>query len=220
MEKLVERFLPPAERQKIEACVRLAESRTHGEIMVLAAASSHPYPAADLRAGLALASPAAVALTPLLGGLLWVGPFNLWVFLGALIPLFFLFQAAVRHLLPVKRIFISDREMEAEVTAAAENQFYRKGVCRTAEATGVLIYISVFERKVRVLGDRGIHAKIPAGFWEVVVGTIVAGIRSGRPAESICEAVAEVAGILAAKFPVRAGDADELKNLVVEERRA
>jgi len=35
MEKLLERFLPEAERQKIESCIRLAESRTRGEIMVL-----------------------------------------------------------------------------------------------------------------------------------------------------------------------------------------
>lgn len=187
--------------------------------MVLVAASSHPYPAADLRAGLALSSPVAVALTPLIGGLLWAGPFSLWVFLALLIPLFFIFQAAVRYLSSVRRLFISDREMEAEVQAAAENHFYQQGVCRTAEETGVLIYISVFEHKVRVLGDRGINAKIPAGFWQALVDTIVSGIRTGRPAESICAAVAEVAGVLASKFPVRAGDTDELKNLVVKDRR-
>jgi putative membrane protein len=219
MEKLVERLFSHADRQKIEACVRRAESRTRGEIMVLVAASSHSYPAADLRAGLALASPVAVALTPLIGGLLWAGPFNLWNFLGALIPLFFISQAAVRHLPAVKRLFISDREMEAEVQAAAENQFYQQGVCRTVEETGVLIYLSVFERKVRVLGDRGINAQIPPGFWKDLVDTIVSGFRSGRPADSICEAVAEVAGVLAEKFPVRAGDTDELKNLVVKDRR-
>jgi putative membrane protein len=218
MEKRVERLFPQADRQKIEACVRQAESRTRGEIMVLVAAASHLYPAADLRAGLALAAPVALALTPMIGGLLWAGPFNLWVFLALLIPLFFIFQAVLRHLLCVKRLFISDREMEAEVTSAAENQFYQQGVWRTAEGTGVLIYISVFEHKVQVLGDRGINAKIPAGFWQEVVDTIVSGIRSGRPAESICAAVAEVAGLLAARFPVRTGDTDELKNLVVKDR--
>ena len=219
MEKSVKRLFSHADRQKIEACVRRAESLTRGEIMVLVAAASHSYPAAALRAGLALASPVAVALTPVIGALLWVGPFNLWIFLGALIPLFFIFQAAVRHFPAVKRLFVSDREMEAEVQAAAENQFYQQGVCRTVEKTGILIYLSVFERKVRVLGDRGINARIPPGFWQHLVDTIASGIRSGRPADSICEAVAEVAGVLAEKFPVRAGDTDELENLVVKDRR-
>jgi putative membrane protein len=219
MKKLMERFLSQADRQKIESCIREAESRTRGEIMIVAVAASSHYPAADLRAAAAFAFPLAVALAPLLGGLFWAGPFNLWIFLGALIPLLLVFQAAVKHLPPVKRIFISDREMEAEVRAAAEMQFYQKGVYRTRQATGVLIYVSVFERKVWVLGDRGINAGIPEGYWKGVVAAIVQGIREGRPAESICRAVALVAAVLAEKLPVKPGDTDELKNLIVEDRR-
>jgi putative membrane protein len=216
MKKLMERFMPQAGRQKIESCIRAAETRTRGEIMVLAMASSHHYPAAGLRAAGALAFPVAIALTPLIGGVLWAGAFNLWIFLSTLIPLFLIFQAAVRKVLPLKRIFISEREMEAEVREAAEIQFYQQSVYRTAEGTGVLIYISVFERKVWILGDRGINAKIPEGYWQGVVESIVKGIRAGRPADSICQAIGSIAGVLAEKFPVRAGDQDELVNLVVE----
>jgi len=219
MKKLMERFLPKADRQKIESCIREAESRTRGEIMIVVVPASSHYPVADLRAAAAFAFPLAVALTPLLGGLFWAGPFNLWIFLGALIPLFLVFQAAVRHLLSMKRVFISDREMEAEVKEAAEMQFFQKGVYRTRQATGVLIYLSVFERKVWVLGDRGINAGIPEGYWKGVVEAIVQGIREGRPAESICRAVALVAEVLAEKLPVKPGDTDELKNLIVEDRR-
>jgi putative membrane protein len=110
--------------------------------------------------------------------------------------------------------------MEMEVKEAAEIQFWQKGIYRTREETGVLIYVSVFERRVWVLGDRGVNAKIPEGHWGGVVDTIVQGIRAGRPAESICQAVARVSDVLAEKFPVRAGDTDELENLIVEDRRA
>jgi putative membrane protein len=220
MKKLLERFLPEADRQKIESCVRQAENRTRGEIMVVVVASSCHYPVADLRAAAAFAFPIAVALTPVLGGLFWAGPFNLWIFLGALIPLFLVFQAAVAHLPALKRVFISGKEMEMEVKEAAEIQFWQKGIYRTREETGVLIYVSVFERRVWVLGDRGVNAKIPEGHWGGVVDTIVQGIRAGRPAESICQAVARVSDVLAEKFPVRAGDTDELENLIVEDRRA
>jgi putative membrane protein len=220
MKKLVERFLPEAERQKIESCICLAESRTRGEIMVLVEGASGHYPVADLHAATVFALPAAIALTPLLGRLFWVGPSNLWVFLGVLIPLFLIFQVAAKHLLPLKRLFLSAREMEAQVKEAAEIQFYQKGVYRTREETGVLIFVSVFERKVWVLSDRGINAKIPEGYWKDVVDLIVEGIRSGRPAESICRAVAQVSDVLAEKFPVRADDTDELKNLIVEDGQA
>jgi putative membrane protein len=220
MEKRVERFLPQADRQEIESCIRRAESRTRGEIMVVVEAASGHYPAADLRAAAALAFPAALALTPLLGGLLWAGPFNLWIFLVSLLPLLMVFQAAVKRLPSLKRVFVFDREMQAQVHDAAEMQFYRKGVFRTREATGVLIYVSVLERKVRVLGDRGINLRIPEGTWEGVAATIAQGVREGRPAESICRAVGRVADLLAENSPVGPGDVDELKNLVVEGRKA
>ncbi|MBI5578719.1 MAG: TPM domain-containing protein [Deltaproteobacteria bacterium] len=220
MKRLVERFLPQSEQQKIESCIREAESRTRGEIMVLVEASSYHYPVADLRAAAALAFPIALALTPFWGGLFWAGPSNLWIFMGTLIPLFLVFHAIVKHVPPLKRIFISDMEMEAEVQEAAEIQFYKKGVYRTREETGVLIYVSVFERKVRVLGDRGLNARIPEGYWKDIVATIVPGFRKGRPAESICQAVARISDVLEEKFPVRMGDKDELKNLIVEDRRA
>ncbi len=51
--------------------------------------------------------------------------------------------------------------MEEEVREAANIQFFRKRLYRTREETAVLIYISVFERRVCVLGDRGINVAIP-----------------------------------------------------------
>jgi putative membrane protein len=107
--------------------------------------------------------------------------------------------------------------MEDEVREAAQIQFFRKGLYRTAEETGVLIYVSVFERRMWILGDRGINAAIPEGHWKDVVATIVQAIKDRRPAEGICQAVGEVSRILQEKFPIRHDDQDELKNLMVEE---
>jgi len=106
--------------------------------------------------------------------------------------------------------------MGEEVREAAHVQFFRKGLYRTREETGVLIYISVFERRVWVLGDRGINAVIPEAHWNGVVGMIVQAIKGGRQTEGICRAVGEVASILQGKFPIKRGDQNELENLIVE----
>ena len=79
----------------------------------------------------------------------------------------------------------------------------------------MLIFISVFEHKVWVLADRGIDAKVGTDRWGAVVAHIVDGIKKGRQAEAICEAVAEVGEILAAHFPPRDDDVDELDNLII-----
>ena len=217
MKNLTERFLSEAHRNKVEACVREAESHTRGEIVVVVVPASYHYPMADLLGATAFSFPVAVALTPALGGLFWAGPSNLWIFLGALIPLFLVFHEAVKRVHVLKRCFIRAKEIEEEVREAAHIHFFRKGLYRTRGETGVLIYISVFERRVWVLGDRGINAVIPEAHWNGVVATIVQAIKEGRPAEGICQAVGEVSRILQDKFPVGCDDKNELGNLMVED---
>ena len=217
MKNLMERFISKMDRDKIEACVREAESRTRGEIVVMVVPRSYGYPMADLLGATALSLPVAIALTPEMGGLFWAGPWNLWIFLALLIPLFLVFHQTVKRVHRLKRWFISGKEMEDEVREAAQIQFFRKGLYRTREETGVLIYISVFERRVWVLGDRGINAVIPEGHWKDVVAMITQAIKDRRPGEGICQAIGDVSRILQEKFPIRHNDQNELKNLMVED---
>ena len=116
----------------------------------------------------------------------------------------------------LKRLFVSEKEMDHEVREAATIQFFLKGLFRTREETGVLIYLSVFEGKVWVLGDRGVDAAVPPGFWQEVVDQVVAGVKEGRPAAAICAAVGRIRGVLAEKFPAAASDTNELPNLIVD----
>jgi putative membrane protein len=216
----VKGFISEADQQKIEACVHAAESRTRGEIVVMVTTASARYPTAGYLGATAFSLPAAVALTPLLGGILWAGPSNLWVFLAVLIPLFLGFHEAVKRIPVLKRRFVSAAEMEEEVREAAHVQFFRNGLYRTAEETGVLFYVSVFERRVWVIGDRGINARIPEAYWQEVSAGIVRAIRAGRAADGICRAVTELADVLEANFPVRPDDRNELKNVIIEDRSA
>ena len=122
----------------------------------------------------------------------------------------------VRHFLSLKRLFISNREIEEEVQEAAVTSFFKKGIHRTREETGVLIFISLFEHRVWVLADRGINRKVAQDQWDGIVASIVEGIRQKRAGDAICKAVADVGSLLAAHFPIREDDRDELANLIVE----
>jgi putative membrane protein len=106
--------------------------------------------------------------------------------------------------------------MDHEVREAATIQFFHKGLFRTREETGVLIYLSVFEGNVWVIGDRGVDAAVPPGFWQGVVDEVVAGVKNGRPAAAICAALGRIRGVLAKKFPTAASDTNELPNLIVD----
>jgi putative membrane protein len=218
MKDRMRRFLSEQDRLRVETCVREAESRTRGEIVVMVVPESYHYPMAGLLGATAVSFPFAIALTPVLGGLFWTGPQNLWVFLAGLIPLFLVFHEVVRRVHTLKRCFIRGKEMEEEVREAANIHFFRKGLYRTREEAGVLVYISVFERKVWIVADRGINTLIPVAQWDGVVAMVVQAIKAGQPAKGICQAVGEIGRILQRTFPIRCDDQNELQNLMVEDK--
>jgi putative membrane protein len=214
----VKHFLTEAELARVDACVRAAEAASRGEIVVMVAPASHRYPMAGLLGAAALSVPAAIALARAFGPILWAGPHDLWIFLGCVFPLFFLCRAIVMRIPRLQRMFVPAAEMDHEVREAAALNFLAQELHRTREQNGVLIYLSVFEGRVWILGDRGIDAVAPAGFWREVVDHVTTGIRAGRRAEAICAAVERVRDLLAANFPAMAGDTDELPNVIVSGR--
>jgi putative membrane protein len=215
MKNLAQKFLTANEYEQINAAVEKAEKCTAGEIVCMVHSVSYHYPMSDVIGAAALALPVSLALTPLAGGWLWIGTQNMWVFLSILIPIFVLGHWMVKHIPWLKRIFISNREMAEEVEEAAVTSFFKHGLYRTKDGTGILIFISVFERKVWVLADRGIDAKVSADHWRSVVTGITEGIRNNQAAAAICLAVQTIGETLAEHFPVAPDDVNELENVIV-----
>jgi putative membrane protein len=104
------------------------------------------------------------------------------------------------------RALTSDQRMAMKVRFRAERAFYEEGLHRTREATGVLIFLSLLERRVQVLADRAIDERVPPGTWDGLVEQIVAGVRAGRPTEALCGAITRCGALLAPHFPVRGED--------------
>jgi putative membrane protein len=217
MKNLAKRFLSDDDRRKVEAAVNEVEKKTSGEIVPMVVSASYHYPMADVIGAVAFSLPVAILLTYLIGRGLWIGGQNLWLFLGIFTVLFAAFHALVKQWPGLKRLFISGREMDEEVEEAAVTAFFREGLHRTRDETGVLVFISVFERRVWVLADRGINAEVAEDQWDEAVRLIVAGIKQRRQTEAICEAVTLIGEILCRHFPVKPDDTNELRNLIVDQ---
>jgi putative membrane protein len=217
MKSLAQQFLSEQDREKIIQTVKEVEQQTAGEILPMVVSQSYTYPMADVIGGTVLALPIALILTYLIGGWLWIGHQNMWLFLGLLTVCFILFHQLCKRTLWLKRFFISQREVDEEVEVAATTSFFREGLYKTRDATGILIFISVFEHRVWVLGDEGINKKVSENQWDKIVHIITDGIKQKNQAEAICLAVAEVGQILKQHFPIKPDDRNELKNLIIEE---
>ena len=217
MKNLVERFLSETDRKRIEKTVADVERKTAGEVVCMIVSSSYHYPLAGVFGATAVALPLALLSTHFIGGWLWVGTQNMWLCIGLFAILFAVAGWFFNRLPYLKHPFIAQREIDAEVEEAAITAFFREGLYRTRDANGVLLFISVFEHKVWLLADKGIHEKVPADEWENLVVRITQGIGAGKGVDAICSAINAIGDRLASHFPIKADDTNELKNLIIEE---
>jgi putative membrane protein len=198
----VEELLAPGAFDSIEAAVRDAERATSGEIVPVVVERSDSY--ADVRIGAA----ALVAIAS--GGLLaalaprlepWLVPTQIGVFAAL---------CAAFGWRPLLGAVAPNPLFSHRVHQAAALAFHHAGLIETRERTGILIYVSLLERRVEVVADKGIHARVADGTWDDVVQRVLAGIRAGRADEGLVAGIRRCGEILAANFPPRADDVNEL----------
>jgi len=107
-----------------------------------------------------------------------------------------------------------DHRCPGEAMARAVAVFERLGMQRTAARHGVLIYVSVDDHKLAVLGDQGIHERVGQAYWERLVEAVLGHFRDQRPRDGLLHAVGEVGTVLARHFPRRPDDVNELSDQV------
>jgi len=96
--------------------------------------------------------------------------------------------------------------------ARARDIFARLEMHETTHRGGVLIYLSVEDRKLAIIGDDAIHARVGDEYWLGVRDGMVARLREGRAREAVIEAVAEVGRALSRHFPRESDDRPDPNN--------
>jgi len=215
MQTLAQNFLTSAEQNKITAAVQQVESTTSGEVVVMVVSRSHSYPAAAITGSVFFALPSALLLNTFIGPAVWVGSQNLWLFLALFALSYLLFLPLVSRSDRLKRFFLNPKQVEDEVEEGAVTAFFTERLYKTEKENGILLYISVMEQKVWILGDRGINATVGKKTWDNIVSELTLGIRNDNRCEAICEAVKKTGEILRVHLPAQKDDKNELRNIIV-----
>lgn len=194
------------DRDRIAAAIRAAEATTSGEIVcVLARSSSHSTALPIFIAAVgALASPwFLVALTALTVERVLALQILAFVFLVTLLCV------------PAVRVALMPRSARRAVAhRAAMEQFHIRGIARTEDRCGILIFVSLEERYARVVVDDGIAARVPQTHWQEAVNALITHMRDGRIADGFIAAVELCGRELATHFPRKADTRDELPNRI------
>ena len=106
-----------------------------------------------------------------------------------------------------------------EIRTIAEKTFERLGMTKTAERNGVLLFVACEEQRFVILGDQGIDAKVPAGFWDEIAARLTIRFQAGEFTDGIVEAIHSAGEELRQYFPRSEADVDELTNEInIEDR--
>lgn len=205
----ISKFINEQERKAIEAAVHEAEAHTSGEIVPAVVNASSDYHWVAYRAAFLGWLAASLVLVMIHFRYPFALSFgSIFAYQSAGIVLAWLFSRTRVGL----RLLVSEAAMEEEVRESAQAAFFKHGLVNTRDRTGVLIYVSLKEHRVQIVGDKGIHEKVGEGFWKAETDIIVKAIREGKPAGGLIQAVRDIGEKLQTHFPKRAGDTNELTN--------
>ena len=206
-----DKFFTEEERLRIREATRYVESRTIGEVAVMVVDSSERYIEAEILGGVFLGSLLSLILTVLFFHS------SIWTHIPLSFLLFFPSKYLFQKLPVLKTPFIGLQRKEHAVMQRAVRAFYEKGLYKTRKNTGVLFFLSLLERKVWVLADKGIYEKIDQETLNGFAAMVSQGIRDGRACDALREAIRKSGELLARYFPIAPGDIDELTDEVMTE---
>lgn len=207
----VKKYLNEEGADAVAAAVKRAELKTSGEIVPMIVHRSSTVGHIPL------------AITLLLTSLLLALELSIgsdWHFSGLLYwPIVLLVVFALSGFLAqlgfIERWFTPKEDQADQVLQRAELEFYRAGLRKTENSTGVLIFLSIAEHRAVVLADKAIAEKLPPDTWQGVIDTVIGSIKSGDLKSGLTQAIERCGEILAKDFPIKEGDTNELPNTLI-----
>lgn len=140
-------------------CVKEIESETNAELVIVVRARSANYRHADYLFGLLLAFVVLLFLlfSPFTFHLYWVPIDVLLAFAAGT------WISSRSNLL--RRLFSSPKFRAKAVRTAAAAMFYEAGIANTEAEMGVIVYLSLLERRLELIADRGVLKSVPPQEW-------------------------------------------------------
>jgi putative membrane protein len=206
------------EKQQIQQAVSEAESKTSGEIVPYIVAQSSRHDDTLWRTA-SLAAVCSMALVVIVfqfyegWGLGWLytgwGTISVALIAGTLAALL------TQYVPAVKRGLTPGSLLALRVHARAMRAFVEEEVFNTKDRTGILLFVSMLEHRIEVIGDRGINQKVTPDDWIAVVERIQCGIKQNDLAEGMIEAIQMCGKLLERKgVAIQTDDTNELPDSI------
>lgn len=192
-----------AAREALTDCVRKIETTTDAELVLVVRARSGSYRQADYLFGALLA----------FAGLLFLlfSPFDFhqyWVAID--VPLLFLLGTLIASRSNwIRRLLTTRKHRNEAVRTAAAAMFYEAGIANTNAEMGVLIYLSILERRLELIADRGVLRGVNALEWNQILFDLREAGTKSEP-RSLLAGLAKLGTLLSRHLPATGENPNEL----------
>ena len=220
--------LSEEDHDKVSAAIAAAEAKSDGEIVAVVTPLSDPYH------DVALHWAVLVLIAVLAWAAIWPGALHWWLdlilggwrpetterelltFLMVLAVLKFTVVLLILKYMPLRLLLTPGATKERRVRRRAIATFKAGAERRTIGRTGILIYLSMGERRAEIVADEAITKVTKPETWGDAMGALLVEVKAGRPGDGIVAAVERVGAVLAEHFPKTSEDTNEIPDKLIE----
>jgi putative membrane protein len=222
MKSLLQRF-DDAARARVNAALKRAEARTAAEILPVVARSSGSYDRAEDIVGLWFAAVLAGLVWILFQGVEpeagWAGRTEVrvgfWPLLAAAFAGFVAGVFTADRVPALRRLFVPQRDLDRETLRRAKAVFFDRRLHRTSRASGVLVYVSLHERRVAIIADDAVAAKLSERALGEVRDEVASGLKDSDLAGGLERGIERLGNLLVVSFPAGGERQDEVPSELV-----
>lgn len=110
-----------------------------------------------------------------------------------------------------------DKRCKEEPMKMAIAVFEKLGMHKTEQRNAVLFYLAMDDKKLAILGDKGINEAVPTNFWDEIRDLMVSHFKKGEFIEGLSKGIVMAGEQLKSAFPYQSDDTNELSNEITFE---
>ncbi|HUM45365.1 MAG TPA: TPM domain-containing protein [Chitinophagales bacterium] len=108
-----------------------------------------------------------------------------------------------------------EKHCKKELLDRAVEIFYQLKMEKTELRTGILIYVAHVDRVFAIIGDKGIHEKVPANFWDETKALMESYFREEKYTEGLMKGIFLAGEQLRTFFKLMSNDSNEISDDII-----
>lgn len=213
----MQKTLSNQDRAQLDKLVLEAEKRTKTQIVLAVINRSDSYMELPWKA-FALGASLAGLLIFILNLLIksWMPLMTNLIVVAIILACGFVFALLSVALPGFARGFLLEHRSEEEVRQYAESLFLSRELFATSGRTGILMLVSLFERKVMILPDKGLKDLLTAESMQDIIGVMTSFLGKKKIYDAFEAGLSRLSNIL--EGAIQGTTKNELPNAIIEEK--